>query len=82
MLDLKHFEGTSSNDAPAFGGRDTHDYWIWGLWAIIHDVLIDIWYGVRSLFRKRKVYKLRAEILPQFPNSQICPQCLGVVRRT
>lgn len=82
MLELKDFEGVSSNDAPGFGGKDAHDFWFWGWWAIMHDIAVEIWNALRSVWRRHKVKKLRQEILPRFPNTLICPQCLNVVKKT
>ena len=34
-----------------------------------------------SGWRRRKVARLKREILPRFPKSQICPRCLRVEKR-
>ncbi len=81
MLELNGFEGVSSNDAAGLSGKGAQDYWLWGLWAIAHDILEQVWNVLRSAWRKHKVKKLRAELLPQFPNTLICPQCLYTIKK-
>ena len=81
MLELKDFDGTSSHDAPGFESRDPHDYFWLGLWAIALDFVADIWRWLGSSWRKKKVRKLQEEMLPQFPNTIICPRCLLTVER-
>ncbi|HEX8552758.1 MAG TPA: hypothetical protein VF681_14510 [Abditibacteriaceae bacterium] len=82
MMELKKFDGDSSYGVSDFNNKDATDYWLWGLWAIAHDLWLDLWKGGRLVARKKKVEKMRAEILPQFPHTMICPQCLHVERRT
>ncbi len=88
VLKLKDFDGASSLDAPGFDGvdasnyRSAHDYSLWFLGMIfIRDVLKEIGKGFRSLRRRHKVKKLRAEILPHLPDTLICPLCLHVIKQ-
>jgi hypothetical protein len=81
MLNLSGFEGVSSRDAQGFNNRDLHDYSFWGWWAIAYGIFAGMWSGLGTLRRRRQVKKLRAEILPQFPKSLICPHCLQVLRK-
>ena len=81
MLELKDFDGTSSRDAPGFEQRDPHDYFWFGLWAIAHDIAIDAWRWLGSASRKKRVKRLKEEMLPQFPNTIICPRCLITIER-
>jgi len=44
--------------------------------------MIDMLFGsIRTAFRARKLRKLAAETLPQFPRSVICPVCFFLLRR-
>jgi len=44
--------------------------------------MIDMLFGsIRAAFRVRKLQKLAAENLPQFPRSLICPACFFLLRR-
>jgi hypothetical protein len=81
MLKLSRFEGVSSRDAQGFNGKDSHDFSFWGWWAIAHDLFTRMWSGVGTWLRRRQVNKLRAEVLPQFPKSLICPHCMQVFRK-
>jgi hypothetical protein len=81
MLKLSGFEGVSSRDAQAFHGKNSHDFSLWGWWAIAHDLLAGLWSGLGAWRRRRQVKKLRDEVLPQFPKSLICPHCLQVFRK-
>jgi len=81
MLELDGFDGVSGLDAPDHSGRDARDYWVWGLWIIAYDVLVEIWLGMRGMSRKKRIKKLQDELLPQFPNTIICPRCLITIER-
>ena len=69
-------------------GRDDvlHDsFWWWG-WIhfvalAVFGLFVVLYEEIVTAFRRRKLAKLKAEILPQFPNSQVCPRCLKVQRR-
>ncbi len=44
-------------------------------------LLSAVWNSIDEWRRRRKLAKLKAEILPQFPGSQVCPRCLKVEKR-
>jgi len=79
MLALKKFEGDSSRDAPGFG--DDTNYRVWGSWGILYDIFKSLTKGADLQRRRKQVARLKVEILPKFPNSMICPQCLSVLHR-
>lgn len=82
MLALKDFDGISSKDAPGFD-RDMpsgHADFIWWNW-IVKPLGEALFSGVRKSQRMSKVRVLKAEVLPLFPKSVICPQCLHVEQR-
>jgi hypothetical protein len=39
-----------------------------------------IWNSIVEWRRRRKLERLKAEVLPTHPNSQVCPKCLQVKR--
>jgi hypothetical protein len=75
MLLLNDFDGVSSHDAMGFDRQDSQ-------WTIVYDLLSELCRGMKSAARKRKVRKWKAEILPRFPNTLICPQCLHSEEKT
>lgn len=77
LLKLADYDGDCSLDAPGFNNADARDFPV-GMreWAFVYDILQDMSGGVRNLVRKRKVRKLRAEILPEWPLTLVCPHCL------
>lgn len=70
------FEGNSSRDAPDIGGYGAQDA---GLWAWFYNLVRG---SSRLRQRQSEAKRLRETILPEFPKSQICPQCFAVVRLT
>ena len=53
------------------------EYFVFGLWAYLYNLL----FGAAALAtRKRKLAKLKNEVLPQSPNALICPACLQLKR--
>jgi hypothetical protein len=85
MLALKNFDGVSSADAPR-PDRDSHSghadlFWAdWFFW-ILKPLAEWLTAGARKKQRQSKVRALKAEVLPLFPESVICPQCLHVEQR-
>ena len=88
MVKLEGFDGTSSADADGFDRFETNDFSHGGwslalaLWPFLWEMSCDAARGVKSLWRKRRVRKLRDEVLPRFPKSLICPLCHEIARRT
>jgi hypothetical protein len=67
-----------------FGGDDPTleadgiDLYFYGLWAYVYNLL----FGAAALAaKKRKLEKLRSEVLPQFPKALVCPGCLYIERK-
>lgn len=77
MLKLSEYDGDCSLDAPGFNSSDARDFPI-GDHAIVFvfEILRDVGTALRSLARRRKVKKLRAETLLQWPQTLVCPHCL------
>ena len=77
MLKLSDYDGDCSLDAPGFNSSDARDFpFGFHELAFIFDILRDVGSGLRNLARRRKVKKLRLEILPQWPQTLVCPHCL------
>lgn len=85
LLALKNFNGDSSRDAPTLEAPYRTPTATAGCGPMFAEILVDIFgeifKGIGLMWRRRKVSKKKEEILPQFPNSVICPQCLGVLQR-
>jgi hypothetical protein len=88
MLRLDGFDGVSSRDAPGFASSydNGSDSWLsrdpTGMWLpLVFEIFGGIWKGLGTLWRKLKTKCLRAKILPEFPNTLICPQCFTVVKK-
>lgn len=77
MLKLANYDGDCSLDAPNFNGSDARDFPVGGHWfAFSLDIAREICGSVRNIARRRKVKKLRAQILPLWPQTLVCPHCL------
>lgn len=74
MVYLHDFDGRTSRDAPASGGYGAHES---GLWGWLYNLVRG---GAQLRQRQSAAKRLRETILPEFPKSQVCPQCLAVVR--
>lgn len=74
MVSLRDFEGHSSFDAPDIGGYGAQES---GLWGWFYNLVRG---GAKLRQRQTEAKRLRETILPEFPKSQVCPQCLAVVR--
>lgn len=73
MVLLEDFDGHSSQDAPDIGGYGATGFDLWGwLYNLVRG-------GARLRQRQSEAKRLREEILPEYPNSQICPLCMSVV---
>ena len=82
MLPLRGFEGRSSRDALGYGKEYKPSFEFW-LWEMLVQPLVEVVYeGIRDGWRRRKVRKMQAEVLPRYPMSLICPHCWHVARRS
>lgn len=64
----------SADEDPALDA-DSVDFFLFGLWAYLYNFL----FGAAALAtRKRKLEKLKSEVLPQNPKALLCPRCLHV----
>ena len=80
MLGLKGFDGTSSADAMGFESDDfIGSSGRWGADIFILGLLYSFFEKqFKSSNRKKKVEEFKRDILPQYPEAVICPQCLHV----
>ena len=80
LLRLDDFEGDSSFDAPVFGDRssDASGDLRWAFLLLPWSLLKSLWSGGAKQDRRKRVAKLRADILPEAPDAKICPACLRV----
>lgn len=76
---LNDFDGTWSGDAVEGEARDPLSYFRWGMWLVLWDLLCAGFKMSGRENRKTKVERLRKEVLPDFPDSLICPSCLHVI---
>ncbi len=81
MLPLRGFDGRSSLDALGYGKEynSSHDFWWWEM--LVQPLVGGIYGGIRNLWRRRKLRKMQAEVLPRYPLSVICPHCWHVAKR-
>lgn len=78
MLPLKDYEIQKSSESPT-AGAEWHEFLLWGWWAFVANYIHDL---LTYEGRKKKLAQQKKEILPQFPNSLVCPRCLHVTKRT
>lgn len=76
MLPLRDYEIHKSSESPGVGA-DLPEFIIFGWWAFVINYVYDL-FTYKS--RLSELAALKAEVLPQFPNSQICPRYLQVKR--
>jgi len=77
MLPLKDYEISRASEAPS-AEAEWWEFLLFGWWVFAFNYV----YGFFTFEgRKRKLAQQQAEILPEFPNSMICPRCLHVVKR-
>lgn len=77
MMPLSKYEIQKVSASPTVGA-EWWEFLLFGWMAFVYNYLYDAFTYEE---RKAKVNKLRTAVLPQFPNSQICPQCLHVLKR-
>ncbi|MBW3624702.1 MAG: hypothetical protein KY468_14960 [Armatimonadetes bacterium] len=78
---MAEYRNASDEETPAFDNGDAWDYWFWGWLMALYDLLRGIREIVTLNYRKVKVRRLCRRILPRYPESLICPQCLHVLKR-
>ncbi|NEL47728.1 hypothetical protein G3V68_23805 [Escherichia coli] len=85
MLPLAKFEVESSG----FASPDRDDLldnslggwgWIHFLALAAFGLFVTLYEEIALVFRRRKLQRLKADILPKHPKSQVCPKCLQVKR--
>lgn len=77
MMPLKDYEIQKSSEEASVGA-EWWEFLIWGWWAFIYNFIYD---ALTYESRKRKLAQQKQTILPQFPNSLVCPRCLHVTKR-
>jgi len=76
MVPLRSFEIQSSEEPTI--EFDLLQFLLFGWWSILYNFIFG---AARMQGRKTQLAKDKAQVLPQFPNSQICPRCLHLMRR-
>ena len=77
MLPLSQFEISKASESPIVQA-EWWEFLLWGWMAFVSNYVSDLFTYEK---RKNKLAAQKAEVLPQFPNSLICPQCLHVTRK-
>lgn len=76
MIPLADYEIHKASESPGVGA-ELWQFLLFG-WAIfVINYLTDLWTFEE---RKKKLATLKAEVLPTFPRSQVCPRCLELKR--
>ena len=76
-LPLADYQISNASESPDVSASGL-EFLLFGWWAFALNFLADVF----SLGgRKTKLAHLKAEILPQFPRSLVCPRCLNVIKR-
>jgi len=77
MMPLGKYEIQKLSEGPTVGA-EPWEFYLYGWMAFVYNYIYD---AMTFKERKAKLSKLKDEVLPQFPNSQVCPQCLQVIKR-
>lgn len=77
MLPLQGYEISKSVEAPVVSA-ELWEFLLWGWWAFASNYL---WGALTLKGRLSKLAQQKAEVLPQFPRSLVCPKCLHIIRR-
>jgi len=75
MVPLRSFE-IQASEGPTID-FDPLQFLLFGWWSLIYNFVFG---AARMAGRTARLAKDKAEVLPQFPNSQICPRCLHLTR--
>ena len=81
MRPLNGFENLTRKEVPSVEMGDLIDYWFWEWLMAIVDVVRNLLRFGSYFYRKWKVKRLSKTLIPQYPNSLICPECLFVIKR-
>lgn len=77
MLPLKDYELQKSSESPTVGA-EPWEFLLWGWWAFVANYVADLF---TYEGRKRKLAEQKQDVLPNFPNSLVCPRCLHIIKR-
>lgn len=77
MLPLRDYEISRGAEAPAVGA-ELWEFLLWGWWAFAYNYISD---ALTLRGRLSKLAALKQEVLPRFPRSLVCPQCLYLLKR-
>jgi len=75
MVPLRSFE-IQDSELPTLDA-DPLQLMLFGWWSIVYNFIFG---AAKMAGRKARLAKDKAEVLPQFPNSQICPRCMHLKR--
>ena len=77
ILPLQEYEIEAASESPT-AGAELWEFILWGWMAFVYNYVYDLF-----TFKERqlRLARLKAEILPQFPRSLVCPGCLRVTKR-
>ncbi len=76
LVPLRDFEIQKSSEAPGVGA-DLWQFLLFGWWSFLINYMVDFFsFGQRVT----TLAKLKSEVLPQFPGTQVCPRCMEIQR--
>jgi hypothetical protein len=78
MLRLCEYDGTSSASNRDFERDDCGDFGVFGVIALGLRLLFAMVPGLATRQRRARAAAIKQQVLPQFPNSLICPICCYV----
>lgn len=77
MVPLKDYDMSSPGESPAVGA-EPWEFIIWGWMAFVYNYIYDLF---THKGRLEKLTRHKKEILPEYPNSLVCPGCLSVTKK-
>ena len=81
MLPLRTYEIQKISEAPSIEA-DGVTFLLWGWTIFVAQIAYHFIVGLCTFeSRKRKLAQAKRDILPRFPNSLVCPQCLNIEKR-
>lgn len=75
LVPLRDFEIHQSSESPVVGAEGWQIL-LFGWWALVVNYVSDFFTQGQRVSR---LAKLKNEVLPQFPDSQVCPRCLKIL---